>query len=202
MDLPDWPPPSRECCWYLHPDGGLGPGPAPEAVTQFRYDPADPTPTVGGRLLLSGQSGYREDTALAERPDVLGFTSAPLDSALLVCGTPVLELDHGNDGGHFDVFGRISEVDRRGRSRNVSDGYRRFSAAPEGTIRLELDPIAHRFSPGSRLRVLIAGGSHPRFARNLGTGEPVVSGRRMVPSTHRVRHGESSRLILPVAESV
>lgn len=200
VDLPDWPPPSREHHWYLRPDGALGSGPAREAVTHFRYDPADPTPTVGGRLLLSGQSGYREDTALAERSDVLGFTSAPLDDALLVCGTPVLELDHSNDAGHFDIFARISEVDRRGRSRNISDGYRRFSVAPEGPVRLELDPIAHRFSPGSRLRVLVAGGCHPRFARNLGTGEPVVSGQRMVPSTHRLRHGESSRLSLPVVD--
>lgn len=200
VNLPDWPPASREHTWYLRPDGGLGPGPAPEGVSRFRYDPADPTPTVGGRLLLSGRSGYRDDTALAGRPDVLSFTSAPLDDALLVCGNPVLELDHSNDIGHFDVFGRLSEVDRRGRSRNVSDGFRRFSATPEGTVRLELDPIAHRFSPGSRLRVLVAGGCHPRFARNLGTGEPAVSGRRMAPSTHDVRHGESSRLILPVTE--
>ncbi|MDA2992325.1 MAG: hydrolase, partial [Actinomycetota bacterium] len=95
---------------------------------------------------------------------------------------------------------RISEVDGRGRSRNVSDGFRRFTGAPRAPIRIELDPIAHRFDAGSRIRVLVAAGSHPRFARNLGTAEPAISAARMVTSTHTMQHGELSRLILPVSE--
>ena len=65
--------------------------------------------------------------------------------------------------------------------------------------RIALDPTAHRFRAGSRIRVLIAGGSHPRFARNLGTGEPLVSGRELKASTHTVHLGEGgvSRLLLP-----
>ncbi len=81
------------------------------------------------------------------------------------------------------MFVRLSEVDDRGRSRNVSDGFGRFDAHHDGPIRLELDPIAHRFSAGSRLRVMIAGGCHPRFARNLGTGEPAITGSDAA-STH------------------
>jgi predicted acyl esterase len=117
-----------------------------------------------------------------------------------VCGSPIIELAYETDNDHFDVFVRISEVDTRGRSRNVSDGFRRFSAIPNEPVRIELDPIAHRFSAGSRIRVLVAGGCHPRFARNLGTGESVLSGQRMAASTHTVRHGESSTLTLPVGD--
>jgi predicted acyl esterase len=64
---------------------------------------------------------------------------------------------------------------------------------------LELDPVAYRFRAGSRIRVMIAGGSHPRFARNLGTGEAVISGRSMKSATHTVHHGEGgvSSLRLP-----
>jgi putative CocE/NonD family hydrolase len=167
----------------------------------FRYNPADPTPTVGGRL-LTRQSGYRDDSTLAGRADVLSFTTAPLQTELNVYGRPVVELDYDSDNPHFDVFIRISEVDERGRSRNVSDGFRRFNTAPSEPIRLDLDPIAHRFCPGSRIRVLVAGGCHPRFARNLGTGEPAVSGSRMEPSTHTVRHGSATRLILPTGEPI
>ena len=84
---------------------------------------------------------------------------------------------------------------------NVSDGFRRLttpSDEPE-TIRLELDAVAHRIPAGSRLRVIVAGGCHPRYDRNLGTGEPVVSGERMVPATHTIHHGTGgvSRLLLP-----
>ncbi len=198
--LPDWPPAAD--AQILHPQpGGLLSVVAPAAdsrASTFRYDPRRPTPTVGGRL-LSRRSGYRDDSALARRSDVLAFTGAPLPAGITVCGSPIVELDYHCDNPHFDVFVRVSEVDDRGRSRNVSDGFRRFSTVPERLIRLELDPIAHRFSAGSRLRILIAGGSHPRFARNLGTGEPAIGGSRMVACTHTLRHGELSRLILPVA---
>ncbi len=203
VELPDWPPPSDPQQFYLQADRRLGDR-APTAdsgSSTFRYDPADPTPTVGGRL-LSRQAGYRDDAALADRQDVFAFTGEPLASAIRVCGSPVVELDYACDIPHFDVFVRISEVDARGRSRNVSDGFHRFSTTPDRPVRLDLDPIAHRFAAGSRIRVLIGGGSHPRFARNLGTGEPVISGRRMVASTHTVRHGERSRLILPVVQSL
>lgn len=203
VEMADWPPVTEEQVFYLKPHGGLGPTPsAPDATpATFRYDPADPTPTVGGRL-LTRQSGYRDDTALADRDDVVSFTGAALAHDVVVCGHPVLELDHGCDNPHFDVFARISEVDDRGRSRNVSDGFCRFDAQHVGPIRLELDPIAHRFSAGSRLRVMIAGGCHPRFARNLGTGESVLHGHRMVGSAHTVRYGQTSRLTLPVTVSL
>lgn len=197
-DLPDWPPPTTERVLYLQAGQGLGAAaPAVGASATFRYDPADPTPTVGGRLLTL-PSGYTDDSELARRADVLSFTSTPLEAGFTVYGHPVVELDYTTDNPHFDVFVRVSEVDERGRSCNVSDGYTRFTAGPNEPIRLELDPVAHRFGPGSRIRVLVAGGCHPRFARNLGTGEPAISGSRMAPSAHTVRLGDSSRLILPV----
>ena len=92
-----------------------------------------------------------------ERADVLSFTSGPLDADLYVCGNPVVELAHEADNPHFDLFVRISEVDARGRSRNVSDGYRRFNASPDGPVRIELDAIASPVprgiaDPGARRR--------------------------------------------------
>lgn len=196
--LDDWPPPTREAVLYLQPEGGLdAEPPATQGVSTFRYDPADPTPSVGGRL-LSRQAGYRDDTRLSRRADVLSFTSAPLGHPAVVYGRPVLELDHSCDIGHYDLFVRVSEVDERGRSRNVSDGFLRFTTNPDGPTRLELDNVAHRFDTGTRIRVLIAGGCHPRFSRNLGTGEPAVSGHRMVTSTHTVRLDGVSRLTLPL----
>jgi putative CocE/NonD family hydrolase len=202
VDLQDWPPTVPERVLYLQPGGGLGDTP-PDPTTPpstFTYNPADPTPTVGGRL-LSPDGGYRNDTKLAQRADVLSFTSDPLPSDLYVVGTPVIDLSHTCDNPHKDLFVRISEVNDRGRSRNVSDGYRRLTSdsGDSGDFRIELDAVAHRFPAGSRIRVLVAGGSHPRFARNLGTGEPMISGRRLASATHRIHLGEGgrSRLVLP-----
>jgi uncharacterized protein len=199
QDLDDWPPAMPERVLYLRPAGHLG-ATAPDQdapASTFTFDPADPTPTVGGRL-LSPDGGYRNDTRLAQRADVLTFTGAPLPSNLYVVGNPVLQLSHSCDNRYNDLFVRISEVDARGRSRNVSDGY--LCATPDSrNIRIEMDAIAHCFPAGSRIRVLIAGGSHPRFARNLGTGEPLISGRRLAAATHTVHLGEggTSRLVLP-----
>jgi len=199
QDLNNWPPAMPEHVLYLRPAGHLG-ATAPDqdapALT-FTYYPADPTPTVGGRL-LSPDAGYRNDTQLARRADVLTFTGAPLPADLYAVGTPLLALSHSCDNTYNDLFVRISEVDARGRSRNVSDGY--LCATPDSrNVRIELDAIAHRFPAGSRIRVLIAGGSHPRFARNLGTGEPLITGRRLAAATHTVHLGEggTSRLVLP-----
>lgn len=195
--LPDWPPATTERSLYLQPYGHLGDTP-PETKTRpakFRYDPADPTPTTGGPL-LAPNGGYRDDTGLAQRDDVLSFTGATLTQDLFVHGNPVIELAHTADNPHVDLFVRVSEVDAKGRSRNVSDGYRRLGE-DERSVTIELDAIAHRFKAGSRIRVLIAGSWFPRFARNLGTGEPVLTGRQLKTATHSVHFGES-RLLLPV----
>lgn len=193
---PDWAPVDAADAWYLQPGGTLAataPDPAAPPVT-FGFDPTDPPPTIGGRL-LSAAGGYRNDARLSRRDDMLSFTGAALTQDLDVCGVPMLELDHSSDIGHVDLFVRISEVDARGRSVNVTDGYRRLQLHT-GPVRIELDAIARRFAAGSRIRVLVGGGNHPRYAANLATGEAQISGTRAQPAVHTVRFGES-RLLLP-----
>ena len=205
VDMPDWPPSVGERVFYLQAHGRLSPTPPPAtaAASTFTYNPADPTPTVGGRL-LSPEGGYRNDGRLAERDDVLSFTSDVLTTDLYVLGNPVVELWHSSGNPYVDLFVRVSEVDAKGRSRNVSDGFRRLTPRPgfqsqPAMVSIELDAVAHRFRAGSRIRVLVAGGSHPRFARNLGTDEAPVTGQRLAPATHEVHHGADglSRLLLP-----
>ncbi len=201
-NVPDWPPATTERALYLRPGGYLDET-APLALAKlaaapFRYDPTDPTPTIGGPL-QSSSGGYRDDRRLAERDDVLAFTSATLTRDLSVYGRPAVELAHSADHPHVDLFVRVSEVDPKGRSRNVSDGYRRLEVTGKSrkTVRVELDDTAHRFRAGSRIRLLIAGSWFPRYARHLGTDEPVLTAREAKPATHAVRYGRS-RLLLPV----
>ncbi|SCX50580.1 hypothetical protein SAMN03159343_2435 [Klenkia marina] len=206
-DLPDWPPATADRTLFLADDGRLADtpaGPGTPAVT-FRADPAVPTPSIGGRLLDNRSGGYRDDTALAARDDVAGWLSDPLPADLEVLGSPVVELTHGTDVPHVDVAVRLSQVDARGRSRNVSDGYVRLAPGEEGTtpdggvVRLELDPVAHLFPAGSRLRLVVAGSSHPHWARNTGTGEPPETAVRTVVSSRTVTVADgASRLVLPV----
>ncbi|MFI5892516.1 CocE/NonD family hydrolase [Actinoplanes sp. NPDC051513] len=188
-----WPPPAREIALHLRPGGGLGEAAAGSA--SFTFDPASPTPAVGGPLLDGG--GYVDDGALAERADVLAFTGSPLTSPLEVQGSPVVELAHHSDNPYADLFVRVSEVSARG-SRNVTEGYRRLDPARDQNtpVRLQLLPTAHRFAAGSRIRVLIAGGCYPQFSRNLGTAENPGTGTKLAPSRHTITLGPS-RLVLP-----
>ncbi|MGV0795173.1 CocE/NonD family hydrolase [Mycolicibacterium sp. XJ1819] len=203
VNLAQWPPKLPEWVLHLQPGGGLAnqtptQGAAPSS---FVFDPAQPTPTIGGPLLQGG--GYCDDSALADRSDVVTFTGDPLTDDLCVLGTPVVELLHSADNPHVDVFVRLSQVTADGGSTNVSEGFQRLTHESSMTptpLVVELDPVAHRFPAGSRIRVVVAGGSHPRFARNPGTGEPLATAHRLAPATHSVHFGAGSRLVLPAGD--
>jgi len=206
-DLPDWPPPqSAGQLWRPAADGTLSTGEAARTgVSSLRYDPADPTPSVGGQL-VTAKAGPRDNRALEARPDVLVFTSAPLPADLEVIGPVSARLRVRASGPHFDVFARLCDVDPRGRSRNVCDGLiRQLPAAgqagpADSLIEVPMSAAAHRFRAGHRLRLQVSGGAHPRFARNTGTGEPPATATRLQPVDLEIVHGgpDAGGLILPV----
>ena len=59
---------------------------------------------------------------------------------------------------------------------------------------------AHRFRLGHRLRLQVSSGAHPRWSRNLGTGETLATGVRMAVAEQTVYHDKArpSALVLPV----
>ena len=67
-------------------------------------------------------------------------------------------------------------------------------------MRVTLWPTAQRFSRGQRIRVQVSSGAHPRFARNLGTGEPLAIGRAMRVAHLEIHHSLShpSTITLPI----
>ncbi|MEV6170877.1 CocE/NonD family hydrolase [Streptomyces sp. NPDC051954] len=172
LDLPDWPPAGTERVLWLQPDGGLGRH-AAEGTVGFRYDPADPTPSLGGRH-MSAKAGEVDNRSLERRADVLTFTTEALTEPVDVIGEPIVELEFAADNPHADVFVRLCDVDSRSRSRVITERFVRLSPAPleAAKIRLELGACAHRFATGHRMRLQISGGAYPRFARNPGTDEP------------------------------
>jgi len=62
---------------------------------------------------------------------------------------------------------------------------------------------AHRFGRGHRIRLLLAGGAHPRFARNPGNGQVDASPADLKPTHYTVSLGAepASALLLPVEEA-
>ncbi|MFS8097664.1 CocE/NonD family hydrolase [Lentzea alba] len=195
-----WPPPdTRSATWYLHSGQRLAEQPSTQdsSGTAFRYDPRDPTPSVGGRVMaLSG--GAKDNRKLEARPDVLVFTSEPLTTPVEVHGSPVVELHVTSDNANADLFARLCDVSPAGRSTNVTDQIVRCDGRE--AVRITLDPTAHRFEAGHRVRLQVSGGAFPRFARNLGTGDDPGTGTTVRAAARTVHHdaGRPSHLSLPV----
>jgi len=209
-ELDAWPPPAEETRFHLHPDGQLSPEspPADAPPDRYRYDPADPTPAVGGALFgFSGKRGAVDNRELEARPDVLVYTTPPLREDVEVIGPVRLELYAGSNLAHTDFFGRLCDVRPDGESINVCDGLFRLEPGkiepqPDGSSRVEIDmwATAYRFRRGHRLRLQVSSGAHPRWNRNLGTEEPTPTATTMLAAEQTVYHDREhpSAVVLPV----
>ncbi len=207
-DLPAWPPDSTEPQRYhLQPDGRLAPDTPPESEPdRYRYDPADPTPNVGG----AGRgkvTGPQDNRALEARPDVLTYTSSQLDHDVEVIGPVSVELYVRSSLEHTDFFARLCDVDPSGKSINVCDGLLRLVPglpAPEsdGCLKVVIDlwPTAYGFRRGHQFRLQVSSGAFPRWARNLGSGEPLATGTTLKVADQSVYHDPDhpSAITLPI----
>jgi uncharacterized protein len=202
-DLEQWPPAASTERWHLQPHGGLSTSaPAEGEPSRYTYDPADPTPAVGGSSSNAAYAGPKDNRELEQRPDVLTYTTEPLRSVLEVTGPVTAELFVSSSRPHTDFFARLCDVDPAGQSVNISDGLIRLtSASPEPQrIRVDLWPTAHQFRPGHRIRLQVSSGAHPRYARNPGTGEPLATAATLRAAQQAVRHDPAhpSAILLPV----
>ena len=212
-DLQTWPPSTMQARhWYLQPEAARGTGlpPASEA-SQFRYHPADPTPNVGGAIstTLGRGTGPQENRRLEARPDVLVFTSPPLARETEVIGPVSADRYVSSSVRHTDFFVRLLDVKPSGQSLYICDGLLRVAPsrpAPmaDGVKRVEvvLAPTAYRFRRGHRVRVQVSSGAFPRFARNLGSGEPLSTATTLCVAEQRVYHDPAhpSVIVLPIGD--
>ncbi|MFN8500286.1 CocE/NonD family hydrolase [Kouleothrix sp.] len=202
-----WPPPARTTAWFLQGEAGLAPTqPGIAAPDHYRYDPADPTPALGGARLVGPLGGPRDQRPIEARPDILCYTSAPLDRDLDIAGPVRLVLFVRSSLEHTDFLGRLCDVHPDGRSINLCDGLLRLTPGagerqPDGSLRIEIGlwNIAARFRRGHCIRLHVASGAHPRWSRNLGYGDPLADATRARAADQTVYHDAAhpSALLLP-----
>jgi uncharacterized protein len=198
-----WPPASRD--HVLFPTGGtqLAPAPTDRALLHFTFDPAHPTPSVGGHT-ITNDAGFRLNNAVEQRDDVLVFTGERLENDLVVIGHPACALEIASTNSNFDLFIRLCDVDGRGRSRNVTDEIMRLNDDTAGdqygfrAVSVTLQGTAHRFKKGHRVRIQVSGGAFPRYSVNEGGARG--NGSR-VTHTIQLGMGTATRLVLPVVEA-
>jgi putative CocE/NonD family hydrolase len=223
----DWPPPgSREEEWYLRSDGSLRrePGGAGEEPARYDYDPEDPVPTVGGPVLMAAihGSGPRDQRSIEARPDVLLYSSPTLESPLTVLGSVYVTLFAASSAPDTDFVARLVDVYPDGRAMCVADGILRASARDSYPAASVVTPVAPSlietgevyeyvidlwatgiaFLPGHRMRVEITSSSHPRWERNLNTGESTLKSSLTEVARQTIFHdaGRRSRVTLTVVE--
>lgn len=200
-----YPPAGRTHEWFVRPGGVLTPTRAETATSQiagaFRYDPADPTPSPGGPLLTT-DAGPRDNRAVEARDDVLVYTTEVLTEPVEVLGPVSVTLHVRTSSDYFDMYARLCDVHPDGRSMNVCDGLSRVDPQPSAftlvcppnadgirMVTVQLWPAAHRWLPGHRLRLQIAGAAHPRYARHTGTDEPIGSASKLSGVDYEVLSG-------------
>jgi putative CocE/NonD family hydrolase len=211
-----WPPSSMQPTpFYLASDGTLSPekptlSPEPD---RFTYDPADPVvETVGLNCwAVCGQLGDRRK--IESRPDVLNYTTAPLNAELELTGPIRAKLYAASDAVDTDFTVALSDVFPDGTSNPIQDGIVRASARddafrpapiePGRVIAYDIDLFATSYlvKAGHRIRVSISSSCFDRYDRNLNTGERFgtgLAGRVARQAIHRSVENPS-HILLPVA---
>jgi predicted acyl esterase len=185
-----WPPPGiEERAFYLQENHKLALK-APDsksAHASFRYDPADPVPTVGGHvldpLLLAGPQDQRKK--VESRADVLAFSTPAMEEDLAVAGRVRAKLYVSTDRTDTDFSAILTDVYPDGRSMLVTEGIQRMrfrhGTSKEDFIKpgeicsitIRLTNSAITFRKGHKIRVLISSSDYPKYAPNRNDGGPM-----------------------------
>lgn len=208
--------------WYLRSqgkaatragDGALSlTGPAAEPSDVFAYDPAKPVPTQGGNNLFGPLAGPYDQGEVEDRPDVLVYTSAPLEKPVEATGPVKMILYAASSAPDTDFTAKLVDVHPDGKAYNLCDGIIRARFREPGkppsliepgkTYRYEIDlwVTSNVFQAGHRIRVEVSSSNFPRFDRNPNTGHAFGVDAELAKATQTVFHDRErpSHLLLPI----
>ncbi len=223
-DEDDWPlARARRTKYFLHSAGAAnsvrGNGtlsttsPGAETADHYVYDPANPTPTIGGPLCCDSnhlKPGPRDQRPVEARDDVLVYSTPPMTSDVEVTGPVILDLYAKSSAVDTDFTAKLVDVWPNGFAQNLTEGilrarYRESTEKPEfltpGQVykfTIEAWSTSNIFKKGHVLRLEVSSSNFPRFDRNLNTGEDNESGTRFVPATNTVLHDAEHASVLTV----
>src|SRR5262245_14771972 len=215
---------TRYTKYYLHSEKGAktagGDGvistvaPKTEKPDTFEYDPANPVPTIGGRLCCGAAlpPGPFDQRPNEGRSDVLVYSTPPLEEDVEVTGFVTAELYASTSAADTDFTAMIVDVDPSGYARYLGDGiirarYRQSTTKAEPIeagksykYTIDMWATSNVFKAGHRIRFYISSSNFPRFNRNLNTGEKTLGATRMEKARQTIYHDAEhpSAIILPI----
>lgn len=170
-----WPPAdSRSKKFYLRDFSSNKEG----RTKEIRYDPAEPTPSVGG-FALGPWSGPKDQSQAEGSEDVLLFTSKVFGADTELTGNISATLWVDSRSGSSDFIVNLSVVDEHGLSTIISEGLTRVKQLKTrpAKLKIEMRPTSVLVKQGEKLRVKISGSSFPRFNKQLSSSlsEVIIS---------------------------
>ena len=186
-----------------------------EAADSYIYDPANPVPTVGGPLCCDINhlpAGPRDQKDVESRPDVLVYSTPPLNNDTEVTGPVSLDLFASSSTVDTDFTAKLVDVAPNGFAQNLTEGILRASYR-ESTVeakplvpgkvyeyKIDLWSTSNVFLKGHQIRLEVSSSNFPRFDRNLNTGKPASTDSNFVKATNTIFHDAThpSALVLPV----
>ncbi|NJO82172.1 MAG: CocE/NonD family hydrolase [Blastochloris sp.] len=220
-----WPPPATPTRYYLHSggrantrngDGALSQElPTDEPPDRYRYDPANPVPSTGGRTLQPpyGPGGVQNQAAVEDRDDVLVYDLPALTQPLTIAGNVTVTLYAASSAPDTDFTAKLVDVGPDGFCANIAEGiirarYRNGISeellTPGEVTEMTIDvwDVAYTFQRDHVIRLELSSSNFPRFSRNLNCAtRPERAGAdEMQVATQEVHHDgrHASFLTLPV----
>lgn len=189
--------------------------PGDDPPDTYAYDPANPVPTIGGRLCCANHQlapGPADERANESRTDVVVFSTPPLEQDVEVTGLIHAKIFAASSAVDTDFTAMLTDVDASGYSRFLTDGIVRARYRSSATKAEPIEPgrvyeydidlwaTSNVFLAGHRIRLAISSSNFPRFNRNLNTGEAAMGATRMLKATQKIYHDAAhpSALVLPV----
>jgi uncharacterized protein len=183
----------------------------------YIYDPLNPVPNLGGGLCCNEaktNGGRYDQRSVEARPDVLCYTSAPLEQPVEVTGPVTVTLYATSSAVDTDFTAKLVDVCPCGCVVNLTDGiirarYRNGTGrqelmTPDEVYTFEIDcwATSYLFAAGHQIRVEISSSNFPRFDRNPNTGGVIATTRReeCIVAHQTIHHSQEypSRIRLPL----
>ena len=92
---------------------------------KYQYDPKDPVPSIGGRFQQVVPPGPRDQRPVLKRPDVLVYTTTPLEQDTEVTGPITVSLYAASSAPDTDFTAKLDDVYPDGTSMLISYGIQR-----------------------------------------------------------------------------
>lgn len=236
-----WPPPEAVPeKWYFHSRGDAQrlltagsltrePPAADEPPDRYRYDPRTPPPnwmSFEQMQRWEDQQTWPYDFKdIESRPDVVVYTSPPLEDDLTIAGDLTAVLYASTDVKDTDWWVHVADVDTSGRSNRITLGMLRarfrhlddpqhhvvgrnfereelLSGNPDDVVRYQIwiRSIANTFKKGHRIRIAVMNALDNYSFPNSNTGGDEATTTETVVGTMTIHHGPRtpSHLVLPV----